>query len=121
MHAAEKPLQMVLTAYEFIGFPLFFLENVSVGLPTWKYFWLASKVKKLVLMKLYHIPQKENFHEKIFENSAIPRGVVLFLELKKKFNIRRNVNSGICLKRKETKMSAPVQFQAMPDLEKSTL
>ena len=34
MHAAEKPLQMVLTAYEFIGFPLFFLENVSVGLPT---------------------------------------------------------------------------------------
>ena len=35
-------------------------------------------------MKLYHIPQKENFHEKIFENSAIPRGVVLFLELKKK-------------------------------------
>lgn len=35
-------------------------------------------------MKLYHIPQKENFHEKIFENLAIPRGVVLFLELKKK-------------------------------------
>ena len=65
-------------------FSLFFLENVSVGLPTWKYFWLASKVKKLVLMKLYHIPQKGNFHEKIFENLAIPRGVVLFLELKKK-------------------------------------
>ena len=91
MHAAEKPLQMVLTAYEFIGFPLFFLENVSVGLPTWKYFWLASKVKKLVLMKLYHIPQKGNFHEKIFENLAIPRGVVLFLELKKKSTFARTL------------------------------
>ena len=32
------------------------LKNVSVGLPTWKYFGPASKVKKLVLMKLYHIP-----------------------------------------------------------------
>ena len=46
-------------------------------------FGLLVRLKKLVLMKLYHIPQKENFHEKIFENLAIPRGVVLFLELKK--------------------------------------
>ena len=42
-------------------------------------------------MKLYHIPQKGNFHEKIFENLAIPRGVVLFLELKKKSTFARTL------------------------------
>ena len=72
------------------------------------------------LAKPWSIRVKENFHEKIFEKLAISRGVVLFLELKKKKStFGKNVNSGIFLKRKETKMSAPVQFQAMPDLEKS--
>ena len=36
------------------------------------------------LAKPWSIRVKENFHEKIFEKLAIPRGVVLFLELKKK-------------------------------------
>ena len=53
MHAAEKPLQMVLTAYEFIDFPLKMFQWASLHE---NIFWLASKVKKLVLMKLYHIP-----------------------------------------------------------------